>query len=258
MHTHHRLSGKIAVVTGATGGIGGAIARRFGAEGATLVLAGRNRQRGRELTDFLHSRGTQCDFWEGDLAVDQDIDTLTDTVRRLHGRVDTLVLNAGTIAFGAICDITTDEFDDMMRINVRAPWLCVRTMLPLLSDGATIVVTASVSSFTIFPGEGVYCMTKAALIPMVQALAIELGNRNIRVNALCPGVVAEAGMSHDAFAASPDPAGEQAHSNALTPLGRPATLDEIADGAIYLASDSSSFMTGSSITLDGGITIPRV
>ena len=101
-------------------------------------------------------------------------------------------------------------------------------------------------------------MSKAAVIPMVHALALEWAGRGIRVNALCPGIVADRGMSHDAVTASDDPAAELERNNAMTPLRRPASLEEIAAAAAYLASTESAFMTGQSLILDGGLTIPRV
>src|ERR1700682_1892576 len=253
-----RLAGKVAVITGATGGIGQAIARCFAAEGAELILAGRARERAQPLLAELRASGASAQFVLGDLRAYGVIEEIADTVRARHGRIDSLVLNAGVISLGRTCDITPPQFDEMMAVNVRAPWMCVRGLHDLLADQATVIATGSVSSFAIFAGESVYCMTKAAAIQMVRALALEFADRQIRVNALCPGVVGGGGMSQQIIDASADPAAELAHSNAATPLGRAGTLEEIAAGALFLASDESSFMTGSSLVLDGGIIIPRV
>jgi NAD(P)-dependent dehydrogenase (short-subunit alcohol dehydrogenase family) len=253
-----QLAGKVALITGATSGIGKATARRFAAEGATLLLTGRDRNRARSLLAELEEAGTAAQFVLGDLGQDAAIDELAAVARDRYGRVDALVLNAGVITVAPLTDITTAQYDEMMNVNVRAPWLCVKAMHALLPAGGTITVTASVSSFTIFPGEGAYCMGKAAVIHMVRALAVELGARRIRVNALCPGIVAVEGMSQRLAESSADPAAELAHGDDETPLGRAATLEEIATGALFLASKQSSFMTGSSLVLDGGLTIPRV
>ncbi len=253
-----RLSGKVAVVTGATAGIGRAVATRFGAEGATLLLCGRNRERADALLADLRESGVTADFLLGDIRSEDFVAELAEAVRERHGRIDSLVLNAGVISVGKLWEITPEQYDDMMDINVRAPWLCIRQMHHLLADKATVIATGSVSSFSIFPGEGVYCMTKAAIIQMVRTLALELADRRIRVNALCPGVIGGAGMSQDSFDATGDPAAEEAAASAITPLARVGTLAEVADGAVFLASDESSFMTGTSLLLDGGITIPRV
>lgn len=252
------LEGKVAVVTGATGGIGAAIARRFGAEGASLVLGGRRREAADTLLAELEAAGVQADFVLGDLRSPEFIDELADRAVERYGRIDSLVLNAGVISWGATWDITEAQYDEMMDVNVKAPWRCIRRMHPVLADGATVIVLGSVSSFAIFPGEGVYCMTKAAVIQMVRSVALELADRRIRVNALCPGVIGGGGMSQDAFDSSADPESEVAGVMASTPLGRVGQLDEIAAGATFLASSESSFMTGNNLILDGGIIIPRV
>jgi NAD(P)-dependent dehydrogenase (short-subunit alcohol dehydrogenase family) len=253
-----RLAGKVAVITGATAGIGRATAMRFGAEGATLLLCGRNRGRADALLAELRASGVSADFLLGDIRSEDFVAELADTVRNRHGRIDSMVLNAGVISVGKLWEITPEQYDDMMEVNVRAPWLCIRQMHGLLADGATVIVTGSVSSFAIFPGEGVYCMTKAAVIQMVRTLALELADRRIRVNALCPGVIGGGGMSQDGFDSTPDPVAEARAAAEITPLGRVGTLEEVANGALFLASDESSFMTGTSLLLDGGIIIPRV
>jgi NAD(P)-dependent dehydrogenase (short-subunit alcohol dehydrogenase family) len=258
MPCSERFTDKIAVITGATGGLGSAIAHRFAAEDATVVLTGRHPGKGARLTRTLRQAGGRAEFIAADLRRDEDIIDLVGAVCREYARVDALVLNAGVISFGDTCAISPNDFDDMIAVNVRAPWMLARTFEPLLTENASVIVTASVSSFTHFPGEGVYCMSKAAVIPMVHALALEWAGRGIRVNALCPGVVADRGMSHDAVTASDDPAAEQERNNAMTPLRRPASLEEIAAAAAYLASTESAFMTGQSLILDGGLAIPRV
>jgi len=252
------LAGRVAVITGATGGIGAAIARRFAEEGAKLVLAGRNQKRAATLMESLRTDGAAVDFVIGDIRSNAFIEGLSETVRRTHGHVDALVLNAGAITFALACDITPDQFDEMMDVNVRAPWLCVRALYSLLADRASIVVTSSVSASTHFPGETVYCMSKAALTPFVHGLAVELGERGIRVNALCPGVIGGEGMSQDAINASSDPRTELAANIANTPLRRLGSLEDIADATVFLASDRSAFITGTNLVIDGGLTIPRI
>lgn len=253
-----RLNGKIAVITGATAGIGQAIASRFAAEGATLLLCGRNRERADSVLAELRASGANADFLLGDIRSEDFVAELGETVRARYGRIDSLVLNAGVISVGKLWETTPEQYDEMMEVNVRAPWLCVRQLHTLLADHATVIATGSVSSFSIFPGEGVYCMTKAAIIQMVRTLALELADRKIRVNALCPGVIGGGGMSQDSFDATDDPDGEADAAAAITPLGRVGTLQEVADGALFLASNESTFMTGTSLLLDGGIIIPRV
>lgn len=253
-----KLRDKVTVITGATGGIGSAIARRFADEGAKLILAGRSQMRAATLLESLRANGATANFVIGDVRSEEFVDALRETVCREYGRIDILVLNAGAITFAPTWEITPTQFDEMMNVNVRAPWLCVRALHRLLSDNASIVVTGSVSATTHFPGETVYCMSKAALTPLVNGLAVELGERGIRVNALCPGVIGEAGMSQDAIDASSDPRQAVAANIANTPLRRLGSPDEVADAALYLASDRSAFITGTSLVLDGGLTVSRV
>jgi NAD(P)-dependent dehydrogenase (short-subunit alcohol dehydrogenase family) len=253
-----KLDGKVAVITGATGGIGSAIARQFGAEGAKLILGGRRKERADDFLAELHQSGVEAEFVLGDVKSDDYADRLAARAREKYGHVDSLVLNAGVVSWAKVCDITLEQYDDMMNTNVRASWLCVKAFHDLLSEGAAVVVTASVSSFIIFPEEGVYCMTKAAIIQMVRALALELADRGIRVNALCPGAVGGDGMTQNLLDISDDPQAVTDEIVAATPLGKIGTLDEIASGAVFLASGDASFVTGTSLVIDGGMMIPRV
>jgi NAD(P)-dependent dehydrogenase (short-subunit alcohol dehydrogenase family) len=251
-----RLADKVAVVTGATTGIGQVIARRFAAEGASLIVNGRNRQAGARLVDELRSAGTSADFVCGDVADEATADSIADTARARYGRIDTMMLNAGVVVYGNFWELTPEEFDLTMGVNVRGPWLCARAAVPLLPDGASIVLMGSVSSFMIPPGESVYCASKAAVVQLAKAIAGDLAHRGIRANALCPGAVGEVGMMQAAIAESDDGgAGVIEEVKAITPLDRMATPTEIANGALFLASSESSYMTGASLVLDGGILI---
>ncbi|UDH01580.1 SDR family NAD(P)-dependent oxidoreductase [Rhodococcus opacus] len=253
------LEGKVVVVTGATGGLGAAMARSFAAAGARLVLTGRNADAGNTLVRSLSEEGAQAWFCPGDLREVATIENIRSlVVEHLEGRIDVVVLNAGVISFGPLTDMTTEQYDDMMNVNVRAPWMCIRELHSLIADGGSVLVTSSVSAFTYFPGEGVYCMTKAAVSQMVRSLAVELGSRGIRVNAICPGVIDEAGMSHDAFADTDDPEAESRNAAAISPLRRNGQPHDVSRAAVYLASDASAFITGSSLVIDGGVSIPRL
>jgi NAD(P)-dependent dehydrogenase (short-subunit alcohol dehydrogenase family) len=251
-----RLADKVAVVTGATSGIGQIIAKRFATEGASLIVNGRNQQAGERLVDELRSAGANADFVCGDVADEAIADEIADTARARYGRIDTMMLNAGVVRYGNFWELTPEEFDLTMGVNVRGPWLCARAAVPLLPDGASIVLMGSVSSFMIPPGESVYCVSKAAVVQLAKAIAGDLAHRGIRANALCPGAVGEVGMMQAAIAESDDGgAGVVEEVKAITPLDRMATPTEIANGALFLASSESSYMTGASLVLDGGILI---
>lgn len=252
-----RLTGKVAVITGATAGIGRAIADRFGAEGASLVLCGRNADRANLALEELRAAGVNAEFVLGDIRSSDYLDRLADHVRGRHGQIDCLVLNAGIYSAATLFEISPEQFDEMMEVNVRAPWLCVRALQELLGDGASVVAMGSVSSFAVFAGEGVYCMTKAAILQMTRMLALEVADRGIRVNLLCPGFIGEGGMTQDSLDEAEDASSMVRALEDATPLRRLGTLKEIADGALFLASEESSFMTGRDLVLDGGMIIPR-
>jgi NAD(P)-dependent dehydrogenase (short-subunit alcohol dehydrogenase family) len=250
-----RLINRVAVVTGATSGLGEAIARRFAAEGASVILGGRRSSLGAQLVSDLRSTGANADFVAGDVGEEATATEIVAVARERYGRIDTLVLNAGRTAFGGFREATVEEFDSLIRTNVRGVWLCARAADPLLSSGASIIVMASVSSFVVDPKEILYCMTKAAIMPLVHGMARELAHRQIRVNALCPGAIGGAGMTADLLGGPVDRSSDLEDMIASTPLGRLGTPEEIADGAVFLASSESSFMTGASLVLDGGMMV---
>jgi NAD(P)-dependent dehydrogenase (short-subunit alcohol dehydrogenase family) len=248
-----RLAHRVAVVTGATGGLGEVIARRFAAEGAAVILNGRRVTRGESIVSELRSAGADAVFVAGDVGDERTAAELAEVAERRHGRIDVLVLNAGGSAYGGFREATPEEFDSLMRTNVRGVWLCARAADPVLSDGASIVVMASVSSFVTDPSEILYCMTKAAVMPLVRGMARDLADRQIRVNALCPGAIGGVGMTADLSIGPIDRSADLKAMLAATPLGRLGTPEEVADGAVFLASSQSSFMTGTSLVLDGGM-----
>lgn len=252
-HRELRLADRVAVVTGATGGLGEVIARRFAAEGAAVILNGRRAALGASIVAQLRSAGADAAFVAGDVGDEQTAAEIADVARQRHGRIDVLVLNAGGTAYGGFREATPAEFDSLIRTNVRGVWLCARAAEPVLSDGASVVVMASVSSFVTDPSEILYCMTKAAILPLVRGMARDLGDRQIRVNALCPGAIGGVGMTADLTTGPRDRSADLKAMLAATPLGRLGTPDEVADGAVFLASSQSSFMTGTSLVLDGGM-----
>ena len=251
-----RLRNKVAVVTGATTGVGGVIARRFAAEGASVIVNGRNQEAGDGLVDELRAQGVRADFVCGDVAEEATAEAIAETARSAYGRIDIMMLSAGVIFYGDFWELTPEQFDVTMRVNVRGPWLCARAAVPLLPRGASIVLMGSVSSFMIPPGESIYCVSKGAVAQLARAIAGDLAPRGVRANALCPGAIGEVGMMQTAIAESDDEGAAVIDEvRSITPLGRMATPSEIANGAVFLASDESSYMTGASLLLDGGILI---
>jgi NAD(P)-dependent dehydrogenase (short-subunit alcohol dehydrogenase family) len=174
-----RLADQVAVVTGATSGLGEVIARRFAAEGAAVILNGRRGALGESVVSQLRSAGADAAFVAGDVGDERTAAEIADVAKQRHGRIDVLVLNAGGSAYGGFREAKPAEFDSLIKTNVRGVWLCARAAEPVLSDGASIVVMASVSSFVTDPSEILYCMTKAAIMPLVRGLARDLGNRQM-------------------------------------------------------------------------------
>lgn len=251
-----RLSEKVAVVTGATSGFGAAIARLFAAEGAALVLGGRRVDAGHALVTELRRGGTDARFVAGDVGEERDAQALADCAREMHGRIDVLVLNAG-IGYpgtGPFWEVTPADFDQVFRTNVRGAWLCARAAAPLMGRGASIVVMASMNSYIVYPGETIYSASKGAALQLARGMAGDLAKRGVRVNALCPGIC-DTPLSRWFIDASDDPAATEIEYNAISPLGRMGTAEEIARATLFLASDESSYCTGASLLADGGVTI---
>lgn len=251
-----RLKGKVAVVTGATSGFGEAIARLFATEGAALVLGGRRSGAGEALSAELRSLGADAQFVAGDVGNERDADALAACARGAHGRIDVLVLNAG-IGYpgtGPFWEVPPQEFDLVFGTNVRGVWLCARAAAPLLGRGASVVVMASMSSFVVYPGETVYSASKGAVLQLARGMAGDLAPRGIRVNALCPGIC-DTPLTRWFIDTADDPTATEAEFAAFAPLERMGTADEIARATLFLATEDSSYCTGSSLLIDGGATI---
>jgi NAD(P)-dependent dehydrogenase (short-subunit alcohol dehydrogenase family) len=242
------LQGKIAVVTGASSGIGLAIAKRFVAEGASVVIADRRQQ---ELDAAVAELGDRASGVRADVSSLPDLDALFDTVKQHHGRIDVLVANAGGGSMAALGAITEELFDQTFGTNVKGVLFTVQKALPLLPDGAAVILIGSTSSIHGVPAFSVYSASKAAVRNFARSWIMDLKGRNIRVNVLSPGPTNTPGLVGlvpverqqallDGFAAQ-------------IPMGRVGEPDEIGKVAVFLASDASSFVTGVELFVDGGI-----
>jgi NAD(P)-dependent dehydrogenase (short-subunit alcohol dehydrogenase family) len=251
-----RLEGKVAVVTGATSGFGEAIARLFASEGAALVLGGRRPDAGEALVSELSAAGAAVRFVAGDVGDESTADAFAAAAREAFGKVDALVLNAGIgePGGGAFWSVRPEDFDRIFRTNVRGVWLGARAILPLMSEGGSVVVMASMSSFVVNEDETIYSATKGAVLQLMRGMAADLAPRGIRANAVCPGVC-DTPMTRSWIDAQPDRAAAEAEAHAFALLGRMGTADEIARATLFFASDESSYCTGASLLADGGATI---
>jgi len=237
-----KLEGKTAVITGGTEGIGLATARRFVEEGAYVFITGR---RQKELDEAVKAIGANVSGVQGDIAQLADLDRLYQAVARVKRRIDIVFANAGVGEFVPFGAVTEEHFDRLFNINVRGTLFTVQKALPLLNDGGSIILNGSVASVKGTAAFGVYAASKAALRSFVRTWTTDLKDRRIRSNVVSPGPI-------DTPLASRQSAEVIARMVSTIPMGRMGTPDEVANAALFLASDDSSFVTGIELFVDGG------
>ncbi|MGW4587574.1 SDR family oxidoreductase [Amycolatopsis thermoflava] len=242
------LTGKTAVITGATSGIGLAAARRFAAEGARLFITGRREDALKEAAATIDGDVTAVRVDSADLA---DLDRLYATIGEQGLRIDVLWANAGGGSFATLDQVTEQHFDEIFGTNVRGTLFTVQKALPLLNDGASVILTGSTAATVGTEAFGVYGASKAAIRSFARTWANELKGRGIRVNTISPGPIDTPGIT--GLAAGDEEAVELKRMLAGTvPLGRMGRPDEVADVGVFLASGHSSFVTGIEMFVDGG------
>ncbi len=244
-----KLDGKIAVVTGGNSGIGLATAKRFVAEGAYVFITGRRQA---ELDAAIKEIGKNVTAVQEDVSNLADLDRLYAAVKEKKGHLDIVFANAGGGAFAPLGAITEEQFDQTFNANVKGLLFTVQKALPLLVDGSSIILNASIVSIKGMPAFSVYSATKAAVRSFARSWTMDLKERKIRVNALSPGPIDTPGVR--GLAQSEEQLKQiQAGLVASVPMGRMGTPDEIAKVAVFLASDDSSFVTGIELFVDGGM-----
>jgi NAD(P)-dependent dehydrogenase (short-subunit alcohol dehydrogenase family) len=242
------LTNKIALVTGASRGIGRAAARSLAKEGAKiLVHYGRGREEAESLASEIRGAGGQAETVAADLAVDDGAHVLAEKVRKIvNGKLDILVANAGISKSVPIEGLTVEDFNRLFAVNVRAPYFLVQQLLPVLGDGSNVIFVSSVGARSAVGSLAAYAATKGAIDTLVKHFAAALGPRGIRVNAIAPGVV-DTEMSSFAHTE----AGRQL-TLSMQALKRIATPDDIGGVFAFLASDAARWITGQTIAVDGG------
>jgi NAD(P)-dependent dehydrogenase (short-subunit alcohol dehydrogenase family) len=244
-----KLDGKIALVTGGNSGIGLASAKQFVNEGAYVFITGR---RDRELAAAISEIGRNDTGVQGDVANLSDLDRLFAQIKREKGRLDIVFANAGTAQLASFGKITEEHYDAIFTVNVKGVLFTVQKALALMPDGGSIVLNASIFGSKGPAGWSVYSATKAAVRSFARTWTADLKDRRIRVNAVSAGFTDTPGLSGLLDASG---TGEQRRKTMsdLVPLGRFGTPDEIAKAVVFLASDGSSYVTGTELFVDGGV-----
>jgi NAD(P)-dependent dehydrogenase (short-subunit alcohol dehydrogenase family) len=244
-----KLEGKIALVTGGNSGIGLATAKQFVAEGAYVYITGRRQA---ELDAAVEAIGKNVTAVQSDVSNLADLDHLFATIEQEQGHLDIIFANAGGGQIAPLGAITEEHFDKTFNTNVKGLLFTVQKALPLLPDGASIILNASITSIKGTPAFSVYSASKAAVRSFARNWILDLRERKIRVNAISPGVVPTPGYDH--LGLNDQQLQEFVDSQAVTiPLGRVGTPDEIAKAVVFLASDDSSFVNGIELFVDGGM-----
>jgi len=246
-----KLDNKVAVVTGASKGIGAEIAKGLAAEGASVIINYSSAKDGADrVVDQIVKNGGKALAVQGDVSKPGDVDRIFSEAKKSFGSVDILVNNAGVYQFGAIEDITVDEFNRQFNTNVLGLLLVTQGAVKNFNEngGSIINISSTVTRITP-PGSSIYTATKGAVDSITQVLSKELGSRKIRVNAINPGMIETEGAHSAGFI------GSEFHTNIIntTPLGRSGLPTDIAPVAVFLASDDSRWLTGETILASGGI-----
>ena len=248
-----RLLGKTALITGAASGIGRATALLFAREGATVAIADTNEEAGNHAAAEITANGGRALFERADVSSATDCKRVVDQTIREFGRIDILFNNAGIIRRATVLELSEEEWDRVIDVNVKSMYLTCREVIPhmLKSDGGSIINMASGWGLAGGPRAASYCASKGAVVLMTKALAVDHGRQNIRVNCLCPGDT-NTGMLRSEARQLGVPETEFLADSGRRPLGRMGTPEDIARAALYLASDASSFVTGAALVVDGG------
>jgi len=250
-----RLSGKVALITGGGTGIGRAIAVAFAREGANVALAGRRLEKLKEVTGEIKKQGGEAKAIECDVTRARDAQRAVQETAKQFGKLDVLVNNAGILSVATVDGISETEWDRVMKVNVKGPFLLSRAALKEFrkAGGGAIVNIGSVLGLVAMKDRAVYCASKGGVTLLTKAMALDHAHENVRVNCICPAIV-ETELVRGLFDSNEQ--GRALRKARLTtiPLGRFGKPVDVAELAVFLASEESSWLTGAAIPLDGGLT----
>lgn len=244
-----KLTNKVCIVTGATSGMGKAIAEKLHNQGAKLVLSGRNLERGNKLSNKFED----SIFVAGDISNPKYNEKLVNTAIDSFGKLDVLSLNAGILGLGNVVNLPIEEWRKTMDVNLNSIFYISKYAIPHLQkeEGSTILINASIAAYKSFPNHPAYCASKGATLALMRQMAVEYAPK-IRVNAICPGPV-DTPLIWDSAKAFPNPNEAVENVGKSTLMNRLGTPEDIAKLALFLISDDSSWITGTAMTIDGGI-----
>ena len=247
------LHNKVALITGAASGIGRATAQLFARAGASIAIADLNSTAAKTVVDEITSAGGRAIFEPTDVTLTADCQRIVQRTVQEFGRVDILFNNAGIIRRATVVDLNEQDWDRVMTVNVKSIYLMSKQVIPIMekAGGGTIINTASGWGLAGGAKAAVYCASKGAVVLLTKAMAIDHGQQKIRVNCICPGDTDTAMLRTEAQQLG-EPGDSFLKEAARRPLGRVGKPEEIAQAALYLASDASSFVTGTALVVDGG------
>lgn len=251
-----RLKGKVALVTGAAGGIGRGIALKYAQEGASVGVLDLRADAAQTVADEIAATGGQAIALGADITQEADVEAAVATLQDRFGPVTVLVNNAATMPSGRLHETSPADFDRCLAINLRGAYLVSRAVLPdMLAQGiGSIIHMASVTGILGLPGIAAYSATKGGLIALARAMSTDYARYGVRVNAVSPGTI-DSPMLHNFVSQQSDPEATRHAFDEMHPIGRVGTIDEVANVFVFLASDEASFVTGANYEVDGGLGV---
>lgn len=250
-----QFQGKVVVVTGAAVGIGHAALRAFAAEGAAVVLVDRDKKQSEAVTQALETEGREVLFVPTDVSREAEVRSMVDRVADRWGRLDILVNNAGVYLQGDATQTTLEDWERILAINLTGAFLCTKYAVPVMADhgGGVIVNVASEAGLVGIKGQVAYNVSKAGMIALTRSCAVDLAEKGIRVNCVCPGTT-DTPLVRAAVSRDPDPAAARRRLEAIRPLNRLGIPEEIASAIVFLAGSDVGYATGAVLSVDGGYT----
>jgi NAD(P)-dependent dehydrogenase (short-subunit alcohol dehydrogenase family) len=250
-----RLAGKVAIITGAGAGIGRATALLFAKEGAKVVVADRDSERGAETVSIIREDGGEATFIQVDVSQAADAERMARATVETYGKLDILVNNAGIYTQGSVVEMTEEDWDRILDVNLRGVFLCSKYCIPemIKGGGGSVVNIGSEAGIVGIQNQVAYNVSKSGVIALTKSTGLDFAAHNVRVNCLCPGRTLTP-LVEKVIAEAQDPESTQRALEEDRPLKRMGRPEEIAAGILYLASDESLYATGSILSIDGGYT----